>query len=170
MRVVDLDGGDVTTLAGVGDPGDFGDLGPAAAALFNGPEGVAAARGVLYVSDTQNHRVRAIEDSIVTTVLGEGSAASTGEGAPASALPVDSPRGLAVDAHGNLFVASRTAVREVLAEAGRVTGASAVVTIFGAPPRAGLSSSTNCITGVDVEGDDVLVTDACRNMLVRLHR
>lgn len=177
VRRVDLLTGAVTTVAGVSDPGDFGDDGPATAALFNGPEGVAVGDGLLYISDTQNHRVRVVDAAgVVTTVLGEGSAASTGEGAPARTLPVDTPRGLAVDAHGNLFVASRTAVRQVLAGPpdadgrARATGSDAVITIFGAPPRGGVAATTDCLTGVEVDGDDVLVTDACRNLLVRLAR
>ncbi|QGZ42739.1 sugar lactone lactonase YvrE [Pseudoduganella flava] len=60
--------GTVTTIAGSGQPGD--DDGPAAAAAFDTPSGIAVAPdGTLFVADTGNHAVRRIgTDGVVTTV------------------------------------------------------------------------------------------------------
>ncbi len=62
----------VTVVAGAGTPG-YAD-GSAGAALFEAPSGVAVdSKGTLYVSDTRNHRVRAIAtDGTVTTLAGSG--------------------------------------------------------------------------------------------------
>lgn len=66
----------VTVIAGAGTPG-YAD-GSASAALFEAPSGVAMdSKGILYVSDTRNHRIRAIAtDGTVTTFAGTGSKAT----------------------------------------------------------------------------------------------
>lgn len=58
IRVVAADGA-ITTVAGNGVPGDWGDGGPATSARLKFPSGVALdAAGNLYVADTQNSRIR----------------------------------------------------------------------------------------------------------------
>ncbi|MEZ4364701.1 MAG: hypothetical protein R2939_00250 [Kofleriaceae bacterium] len=86
VRAIDLDGGTVTTP--IGTPatlGFFGDGGAADAALLHGPRAVTrCASGDMYIADTDNHRVRRVEagTGIISTVLGDGVAASSGEGCP----------------------------------------------------------------------------------------
>ncbi len=64
--------GIVTTLAGTGVAGDAD--GKSGAATFKEPQGLDIdAKGVIWVADTGNHRVRRIDTSgVVTTVAGEG--------------------------------------------------------------------------------------------------
>jgi hypothetical protein len=110
---------------------------------------------------------------MITTVLGDGFAASSGEGAPARTFPVDAPRGLSCDAAGDLFVTSSTAVRLLPAnDSGVVDGSGVVQTIYGAPPRTVFPSSvTGCLTGLAVTGPTQLqVADACTGLLVQLDR
>jgi len=97
--------GVVTTLAGLA--GNIGSRdGAGSMARFSQPEGVAVdANGVAYVADTWNHTIRKITpDGEVSTVAGvpevEGSQDGTGSEARFYA-----PKGIAVDAAGNLFVA-----------------------------------------------------------------
>ena len=59
IRGVDPRSGQVTTIAGTGEPGLVD--GPAAVARFDEPGGLAAANGVLYVADTNNHAVRRVD-------------------------------------------------------------------------------------------------------------
>lgn len=63
-------GGVVSTVAGTGTPGYLD--GPAAQARFNGPQGLAVdGAGNIYVSDTQNYRLRRIApNGQVSTVAG----------------------------------------------------------------------------------------------------
>ena len=51
-------------VAGTGEQGYSGDGGPARAATFGGPKGLACAAGGLYVADTENHAIRRIDLSI----------------------------------------------------------------------------------------------------------
>ncbi|MFI1178833.1 hypothetical protein ACH4UT_04675 [Streptomyces sp. NPDC020799] len=61
VRKVDAKTQTITTFAGDGSADYGGDGGPAAKASLNGPCGVAVGSdGSLYISDTQNHRVRKV--------------------------------------------------------------------------------------------------------------
>jgi sugar lactone lactonase YvrE len=86
--------GMISTFAGAGTRGFSGDGGPATQAQLNCPWGLALDEGGdLYVADDQNLRVREItRDGMITTIAG----------GPSSALPVDNPTGITVDASGNV--------------------------------------------------------------------
>ncbi|HVK84310.1 MAG TPA: hypothetical protein VM513_09385 [Kofleriaceae bacterium] len=181
VRAIDVSGdaasATVSTIAGVPmTRGIFGDGGAATAALFHTPKAITrCANGDVFIADTNNHRIRRIAagSAIVTTVLGDGVPASSGEGQPASTFPVDTPLGLACDGRGNLFVTSSQAVRLLPADAaGVVDGTGPVQTIYGAAPRDTFPASvTSCLTGIAVVDDThVQVTDACAGMLVELAR
>ncbi len=93
----------VQTLAGDGTAGYLDGAG--AQARFNAPQGVAVdGSGTVYVADTGNHRIRRIApDGTVSTVAGDGTAGyQNGAGAQAR---FNLPRGLALDAQGNLYIA-----------------------------------------------------------------
>jgi sugar lactone lactonase YvrE len=97
--------GVVTTLAGsAGISG--GNDGTGRNALFNQPMGVAVdAAGNVFVSDTANATIRRVTPAgVVTTVAGMVGISGLADGAAASAL-FNQPRGLVVDASGNLLVA-----------------------------------------------------------------
>src|ERR1017187_5880142 len=103
--------GIITTVAGTGARGFGGDGGPATAAQLNYPQGVAVdAAGSLFIADTGNMVVRKVWASgILATVAGTAAAADaqgfSGDGGAATAAQLNNPKGLAVDAFGNLFIA-----------------------------------------------------------------
>lgn len=106
--VADPASGEVLDVAGSGSPG-FSD-GAFAAASFDGPQGMAlsADGGTLYVADTGNHAVRALDldGRTVVTLAGTGDQAATYP-PQAGALPgvaLSSPWDLAIDG-SRLFVA-----------------------------------------------------------------
>lgn len=181
VRAIDLSGGlaaaSVRTIAGVpATRGFFGDGGPATAALLYRPQALTrCANGDLFVADTANHRVRRIAAgaAMISTVLGVGAPASSGDGRPATTFPVNAPRGLACDERGNLFVTSTTTVRLLPADAaGIVDGTSDVQTIYGVPPVTEFPASvTRCLTGLAVlDAVTLQVTDSCTGILVELTR
>jgi sugar lactone lactonase YvrE len=177
VRVIDLRTAMVSTVAGTpATRGYFGDGGSATAALLFEPRALTmCANGDVFVADSGNHRVRRIDAKLgtISTVLGDGDASSAGQGTPASAYPVNAPRGLACDANGNVYVTSTTAVRLISADDhGAVDGSGPVETIYGAPPANAFPANvTRCLTGIAVSDPaNIAVTDACMGMLIAIHR
>ncbi|HEX7672052.1 MAG TPA: N,N-dimethylformamidase beta subunit family domain-containing protein, partial [Polyangiaceae bacterium] len=110
--------GRVSTLAGCAPDdkhvGSFAD-GEGAAACFNLPSGIAVAKdGTIYVSDTNNHRIRAITPTgAVTTIAGSGSTTSRDAENPLEA-GIPYPRGFAIGPDDAFYVASdATTIRRI---------------------------------------------------------
>ncbi len=83
-----------------------GDGGPATDARLNFPSGIAADEtGRVYIADSQNQRVRAIElDGTIVTLAGTGDFLSDGDGQLGFLAPVENPARLALDLNGDLLV------------------------------------------------------------------
>jgi len=83
--------GRLKRIAGTGEFGYTGDGGPALNAkfgapgsAFNGPKGIALTDNILYIVDTENHAIRAIDlrSGIITTVAGTGQRGDGPDGDP----------------------------------------------------------------------------------------
>jgi sugar lactone lactonase YvrE len=96
--------GIISTVAGNGTPAFSGDGGQATAAELNAPTCVAFDNsGNMYIADQNNNRVRMINTSgIINTFAGGGSGT---DGGPATAINMIVPLGVAVDQHGNVYIA-----------------------------------------------------------------
>jgi len=99
--------GTLTRIAGNGRAGYSGDGGPATAAQFQTPSGIAVdAAGNVYVADRDAAVVREITSSgIIATFAGTGTAGFNGDGGPAAQAQLNFPMGLAVDTAGSLYIA-----------------------------------------------------------------
>jgi len=98
--------GVISTFAGSGISGYFGDGGPATAAQFKGVAGVAVDKfGNVFVSENIGQRIRKIDPSgIITTYAGTGTAGYSGDGGPATLAQVGSPNEVSVDTFGNVYI------------------------------------------------------------------
>jgi len=108
VRVLDLATMTVDALAGTGDKGFAGDGGPALEAQLSAPRDLEIGPdGDLYVADTDNGAVRAIDldDGTIRTVVGTGELGlDDEEQLPATETHLRRPFGLAFDPDGNLYV------------------------------------------------------------------
>ena len=106
VRQIDVTTGVVTTLAGTAGQRGSAD-GPAAGALFGEPEGIALdSTGVLYIADTDNNLIRALDlnGGTVSTVAGNPNKSGFTDGIGAAAT-FDKPKDFKMDGEGNLYVA-----------------------------------------------------------------
>ena len=106
IRKVDPNGV-ITTVVGMGAPGFYGDGGVATSARLNSPFSVAFdGAGNLFITDQGNQRIRRVDtNGIITTVAGNGTSGFSGDGSAATNAALHTPRGIAADHDGNLFIA-----------------------------------------------------------------
>lgn len=107
VREVSAATGIIATVAGAGGAAFGGDGGPAPVAGLALPRGLTIdSAGNIYVADSANHRVRRISAAgTMTTVAGQGTEAFVGDGGPAVAASLDSPRSVAISPGGLLTLA-----------------------------------------------------------------
>ncbi len=107
VRTMDLETGIVQTVAGIGTAGFSGDGGAAIAAELNYPMDIEVEGGVLYIADTDNNRIRAVdlETGVITTVVGSGEVGAEGDEGPATDAQLYGPMGVEVDDEGAIYVA-----------------------------------------------------------------
>jgi formylglycine-generating enzyme required for sulfatase activity len=164
VRKIAPDGG-VTILAGALKWGYVD--GPAATALFNSPEGIAAdSSGNLYVADSVNQRIRKITPNGEVTTL-----AGTGEEGHAngfsSSATFQFPGGLAVDSTGNLYVADyfNQRIRKISAS-GEVTTLAGSGKEGHADGRGSVASFSRP-SGVAVDSSGIVYVADSMNELIR---
>jgi len=108
VRRVDAATGVITTVAGLGQPRCFGNGRLAVEAGLNEPAALAVSdKGVLYIADQSNNRVRAVDltTGMIYTVAGTGTAAYNGDDVAATETGLAGPNGLALASDGTLFIA-----------------------------------------------------------------
>ena len=104
--------GVTTTFAGSGTEGYSGDGGSPIKAQLRTPRGATVdPKGIVYIADSGNHRIRRVNlDGIMTTFAGPAGSTleqsgDSGDGGPAAEARLNFPTGLAVDAEGLVYIA-----------------------------------------------------------------
>jgi hypothetical protein len=126
IRRVDVTTGFISTVAGNGTGSFSGDGGLATSASLAFPSGVAVdATGNIFIADQDNHRIRRVDAAtgIISTVAGNGTADSSGDGGPATSASLNRPARVALDAAGSLFIADQfnQSIRRVDAATGFIS-------------------------------------------------
>ena len=155
IRKVDTSGV-ITTIAGRSLPGFSGDGGPASEASLADPFDVTTDNaGNFYIADTGNHRIRKVDTmGIITTMAGDGTGAYGGDGGQAVSAQLNSPRGVAVDGAGNVYIADRGnhRVRKVDTMAIITTMAGDGTGGYGGDSGQAVSAQLSFPSGVTVDG------------------
>lgn len=149
----------ITTVAGTGSYGYSGDGGEAINAELAWPLGMAVdPDGNLYIDDYDNYCVRKVDaDGIITTVAGDGTSGSSGDGGPATAARLSGPGSVAFDSSGNMYIADsgNVCVRKV--------DTDGVITTVANDPQFSLPISV----AVD-NNDDLYIADRSNNCVFKM--
>ena len=176
IRKVGTDG-IITTVAGNGTFGYFGDGGQATNAQFRfdnrfdlgadfpsgyDPPGLAVdSSGNLFIADQINFRIRKVgTGGIITTVAGNGASAYSGDGGAAIFASLGLATGVAVDGMGNLFIAEQGDNRI------RKIGTNGIITTVAGNGTNGFSGDGGAATNAELYGPTGLAVDGLGNLFI----
>src|SRR5882762_9201461 len=146
-----------------GDMKSNGDAdGVGAAARFDGLQSVASdSAGNVYVADSNNNTIRRITPAGEVTTFAGTAGLSGSTDATGAAARFNSPRGVATDSAGNVYVADTLGytIRKIT-PGGEVTTLAGTAGAFGATDATGAAARFNSPTGVATDGaGNVYVAD-----------
>ena len=163
IRKVDAATGNISTVAGTGTRGFSGDGGAATSARLSFPRGVAVdGAGNLYIADASNHRIRKVDTSgNISTVAGTGTSSFGGDGGAATSATLNSPRGVALDSSGNLYIAdaSNHRIRKVDATTG-------VISTVAGTGMSGFGGDSSAATSAMLQSPEGVVLDSAGNLYI----
>jgi sugar lactone lactonase YvrE len=118
IRKVAAENGVISTVAGDGTYGYFGDGAAAVGAELAQPRGVALdSLGNVYIADTNNYRIRVVGvNGVISTVAGDGTYGYSGDTGPATGAEISTVTSIAIDSQGDLYLAdlNNDRIREVV--------------------------------------------------------
>ncbi|HJZ98535.1 MAG TPA: IPT/TIG domain-containing protein [Candidatus Solibacter sp.] len=148
----------IAPLAGNGSSG-FAD-GAGSAAQFNNPNAIFVdSKGVLYVADTTNNRIRTVTNGTAATIAGTGTAGNSGNGSSATAATVNNPGGIMVDSAGTVYIGDTNSnvVRKI---------SNGNISVFAGSGNAGYSGDNNTATNADLQGPTGVTIDSAGNVYI----
>ena len=167
IRKIVIVTGIVTTLAGGGSGTSTDDTGTTAS--FNRPQGITSDGTNLYVSDTNNHKIRkiVIATRVVTTLAGSGNQGSTDHGTGTSPS-FYWPLGITSDGT-NLYVADtyNQKISKIVIATGVVT-TLAGSTPPGSTDDSGIAAKFNKPRGITSDGTNLYVVDSANNKILKI--
>ncbi len=163
--------GVITTIAGNGIVGSSGDGGPATAATINEVWGLMTdSSGNVYLSDWRENRIRKINPSgTISTIAGNGSSISSGDGGPATAAGIYGPTHMSRDLSGNIYVAENSGNRV------RKISPSGIITTCAGTGVSGISGIGGPATAAQLNAPRGVLADnvgnvyiACNNLVEKV--
>lgn len=169
IRRIILGTGEVQTVAGTGVPG--ADNGAGSTATFRSPCGIAVGPLGILVADRDNHAIRRIlvADSTVSTLAGTMTQGSADGSSSTSSF--NSPRGIAIDTGGTIYVADfgNNVIRKIIATGATVSTLAGLAGTSGTTDALGTNARFSGPTGITAEGiTSLYVTDRGSHLLRKI--
>ena len=164
IRKVTASTGIITTIAGTGTAAYSGDNGLAISARLNSPFGVAVdAWSNVYIADTYNSRIRKITVSsgIITTIVGTGSNAYSGDNGAATSAELFYPHGVAIDKIGNVYI-----VDTINQRIRKVTVSTGIITTIAGTGSNAYSGDNGAATSAQLNHPYYVALDASGNVFI----
>ncbi|MCC6588582.1 MAG: hypothetical protein IT168_17945 [Bryobacterales bacterium] len=154
--------GNITTYAGTGVRGYYGDGGNAKSAQLSMPQGLACdALGNLYIADTGNNVIRKIGPTgVITTIAGSGVKGFSGDNGSALVAAFNGPSAIAVDTLGAIYVADRFNNRV------RRVSSDGIVTTIAGDGSAGMQGDGGPALSARLNGPSGIATDSRGNIYI----
>ncbi len=166
------DQGIITTMAGNGLAGYFGDGAAATQTSLNYPEDVTLDNsGNIYIADTANNRIRKVDKftGAISTVAGNGVASYSGDGGPAEMAGLNRPFGVAIDNSGNIYISdtANARVRKVTQITGMITTiAGNGINGYSGDGGSAIEASLGDIRGIAVDSEgNIYIADSGHNRI-----
>lgn len=162
IRKIDT-GGFISTIAGTGVAGYFGDGGLATFAQLDSPYSVTVdKRGMVYINDFNNNVIRMVDTlGIITTITSNTGAHSyTGDNGLAVNATVNSPKGISVDSNNFLFIAD--ALNNVV----RRIDTFGIITTVAGNGTFGFGGDLGFVTGANFKNPYGVVVDHYGNIYI----
>lgn len=125
IRKITVKTGIISTIAGNGTVGYYGDGGSAANSELDAPSSVAVyGNGDVYIADTLNNCIRKVAATgTITTVAGSGIGGYSGDGGLATSARLQRPNAVAVEPTGDVYFTDQdnTRIRKVTLSSGIIT-------------------------------------------------
>ena len=175
IRKINVSTGVITTIAGTGTEGSGGDGSAATIAQLHVPTKLAVdSVGNIFIADYANNRIRKINASTgdITTIAGNGTAGSGGDGSAATNAQLLNPTGVSVDSVGNIFIADthNHRIRKINASTGVITAIAGTGTAgSGGDGSAATFAMLNNPTAVSVDSvGNVFIADYTNNRIRKI--
>ncbi len=142
-----------------------------------GASGVAVdASGDVYFADSSNHTIRKVKFSTgsMTVLAGTGTSGFSGDGSAATSAQLNSPKGVAIDSSGNIYIAdtSNHRIRKIDAATGNIStiaGTGTGTGTFGGDNAAATAARVNSPQGIAVDSSgNVFIADTSNNRIRKI--
>jgi streptogramin lyase len=158
IRIVDRATGRISTFAGTGKPGPTPDGSPIAGTPLNNPRSLDVDRdGNLWLVTREGNQVLKfdVKAGVIRHIAGTGAPGFTGNGGPAKLATLSGPKGIALDAKGNAWLADTEShsVRMIDAASGNLELVVGTGAKGDGPDGDPLKSALNRVHGVFVDKD-----------------
>jgi streptogramin lyase len=175
IRRVDMESGEISTFAGTGKPGPTPDGSPIRGTPLNGPRSLDFdSAGNLWLATREGNQVFRfdLEKETIHHVAGTGKGGLSGDGGPAREATLRGPKGLAIDAEGNVWLADtdNECVRMIEAGSGIIRRIAGTGEKGDGPDGPAEACRLDWLHGISVDRDGGILVGDSGNHRIRVLR